>query len=95
MTKVEHCDEHIQTPREELLNAISHGLGLLMALASLPILVTIALRQGTVATVVGAVMFSSTMAVLYFASTAYHALPLRGPSAWNGEGSNDVTPAVR
>ena len=95
MTKVEHCDEHIQTPREELLNAISHGLGLLMALASLPILVTIALRQGTVATVVGAVMFSSTMAVLYFASTAYHALPLRGPFAWNGEGSNDVTPAVR
>jgi len=46
VTKVEHCDEHIQTPREELLNAISHGLGLLMALASLPILVTIALRQG-------------------------------------------------
>lgn len=67
--------QRIQTPREELLNAVSHGFGLLLALASLPILVAIAARQGTAATVVGAVLFSSTMAVLYFASTVYHALP--------------------
>jgi hemolysin III len=64
-----------QTPREELLNAVSHGFGLLLALASLPVLVVVAARQGTAATIVGAVLFSSTMAVLYFASTVYHALP--------------------
>jgi hemolysin III len=65
----------IQTPREELLNALSHGLGLILALASLPILVVIATRQGSVATVVGAALYGSTMVVLYFTSTVYHALP--------------------
>lgn len=64
-----------QTPREELLNAISHGLGLLLAIASLPVLVMVAARQGTAALIVGAVLFSSTMAILYFASMVYHALP--------------------
>jgi hemolysin III len=35
----------------------------------------VAARHGTAATVVAAVLFSTTMAVLYFASTLYHALP--------------------
>ena len=65
----------IQTPREELLNAVSHGLGLLLALVSLPALVVIAARRGTAATVVGAVLYGSTMVVLYLTSTVYHALP--------------------
>jgi hemolysin III len=65
----------IQTPREELLNALSHGLGLILALVSLPILVVIATRQRSVATVVNAALYGSTMVVLYFTSTVYHALP--------------------
>ena len=67
--------KRFQTPREELLNAISHGLGLILALASLPILVVVAARQETAATVVGAVLYGSTMVVLNFTSTVYHALP--------------------
>jgi hemolysin III len=67
--------ERIQSAREELLNAISHGVGLLLALVALPVLVVVAVRHGTAATVVGAVLFASTMALLYFASTVYHALP--------------------
>jgi hemolysin III len=67
--------KRLQTPREEFLNAISHGLGLILALASLPILVVVAARQGTAATVVGAVLYGSTMVALYFTSTVYHALP--------------------
>jgi len=68
----------LQTAREELLNAVSHGIGLVLAVAALPILVGVAGRQGHAAAVVGAVLFASTMAVLYFASTVYHALP-HGP----------------
>lgn len=71
--------KRLQTPREELLNAISHGLGLILALASLPILVVVAARQGTAATVLGAVLYGSTMVALYFTSTVYHALP---PGQW-------------
>jgi hemolysin III len=70
--------EGMQTPREELLNAISHGLGLILTLASLPILVVVAARQGSVATVVGAVLYGSAMVGLYFASTVYHAVPHGG-----------------
>jgi hemolysin III len=58
-----------------LLKALSHGLGLILALASLPILVAVAARRGTAATVTGAVLYGSTMVALYFASTVYHALP--------------------
>lgn len=64
-----------QTPREEWLNAISHGVGLLLALASLPVLVVVGARHGSAAFIVGAVLFSCTMVVLYFASMVYHALP--------------------
>ena len=40
-------DERPQTLGEEIANAISHGLGFLLAIASLPILVVMAVRHGT------------------------------------------------
>jgi len=65
-----------QTVGEEIGNAISHGLGALLAIASLPVLVVAAVRGGgTAADVAGAALFSSTAIVLYLVSTIYHALP--------------------
>jgi hemolysin III len=63
-----------QTFGEELANAVSHGLGFLLAAASLPILVVSAGERGA-AGVVGAVVFAVTMLLLYLASALYHALP--------------------
>ena len=40
-------EERPQTLGEEIANAISHGLGFLLAIASLPILVVMAARHGT------------------------------------------------
>jgi len=65
-----------QTFAEELANSVSHGLGFLLAVASLPILVVFAVQRGSAASVVGACVFSLTMMLLYFASTMYHALPM-------------------
>ncbi|TMH34602.1 MAG: hemolysin III family protein [Betaproteobacteria bacterium] len=65
-----------QTFSEELANCLSHGLGFLLAVASLPILVVFAAQRGSAASVVGACVFSLTMMLLYFASTMYHALPI-------------------
>ncbi|MEJ8826337.1 hemolysin III family protein [Variovorax humicola] len=65
----------IQTLGEEIANAISHGLGLLLALASLPILVYDAAQHGQAANIVGASLFAGTAIVLYLISTLYHALP--------------------
>jgi hemolysin III len=65
----------IQTLGEEIANAASHGLGLLLATASLPILVYNAAVNGQAANIVGASLFASTAIVLYLVSTLYHALP--------------------
>ncbi len=64
-----------ETPGEEIANIISHGVGLLASILALPILTTAALAKGETAQVVGAIVFATTMILLYLASTLYHALP--------------------
>src|SRR5690606_41563523 len=64
-----------QTLGEEIANAISHGLGCLLAIASLPILVHHAALRGDPAQVVAASVFAGTAILLYLVSTLYHALP--------------------
>jgi hemolysin III len=62
--------------REELANTLSHGLGLVGALAATPILIISAARNGTAANVVGGTVFGVSMVLLYLASTWYHAAPV-------------------
>lgn len=64
-----------QTLGEEIVNSVTHGIGLLLALCALPILVAAAVRRGDAANVVGANVFGATLVLLYLASTVYHALP--------------------
>jgi len=64
-----------QTFGEELANALSHGLGFLLAAASLPVLVMFSMQHGSAMNVVAASVFSATMMLLYFVSMLYHALP--------------------
>ncbi len=71
-----------QSLGEEIANAISHGAGCLLAIASLPILVLQAARHGEAADIVGASLFSSTMIVLYLVSAVYHALPVGNAKRW-------------
>lgn len=70
-----------QTLGEEIANAVSHGLGVLLAVAALPILVTRAATLGRETDVAGAAVFAATMILLYGTSTLYHALPR---SLWHG-----------
>ena len=66
-----------QSAGEEIANSISHAVGLLLAVAALPILVVSAVRNGTAAEVVGASIFGATMVLLYLTSTLYHAVTER------------------
>jgi hemolysin III len=69
-----------QTRHEERANALSHGLGLLLATASLPVVIEIATRgRGNV---LGAAVFCATMTLVFFASTVYHALPQGRAKDW-------------
>lgn len=60
---------------EEIANSVSHGVGLVAALAAAPFLVVHAVRRGGTGAIVGASVFAATVVLLYLASTLYHALP--------------------
>lgn len=64
-----------QSPAEEIANSLSHGIGLLAALAAMPVLIVAATRHGYAANLVGATVYGATMVMLYLSSTIYHALP--------------------
>jgi hemolysin III len=71
-----------QSRGEEIANALSHGVALLLAVAALPILVLGAARRGGAADVVAACLFAGTMILLYLISTLYHALPPGRAKRW-------------
>jgi hemolysin III len=72
----------VQTPREEIANAVSHGVGLLAALVGLPVLVVSAVQRGGAADVVGSAVFGAAMALLYLTSTLYHSAPIGETKKW-------------
>jgi hemolysin III len=67
--------ERPQSLGEEIANSVSHGIGLLAALVAAPFLVGGAARSGSASGIVGTSIFAGTLALLYAASTLYHALP--------------------
>jgi hemolysin III len=60
--------------KEEIANSVSHGVGVLLAVAAVPVLVVGAVRRGTAADIVGASVFGAAMVLMYLVSTLYHAL---------------------
>ena len=75
-------DTRTQTLHEETANALSHGVGFLLAAAALPVLVSFAARHGDRSSLIGACVFSLTMMLLYFASAVYHWLPRGRAKDW-------------
>ena len=71
-----------QSRAEELANSLSHALGFVLALASLPLLLGFAAQRANPLTAVALSVFSVTMMLLYGVSTAFHALPLGRAKGW-------------
>jgi len=69
-----HRGERSLSYGEELANSISHGLGLVLAIAAVPILVVAANRAGKTSFLVGVIVFAASMVLLYLASTLYHSI---------------------
>jgi len=65
-----------QSVGEEIANAVSHGVGLLLAVIAALVLVVAAVQRGKAAELVGASIFATTMVLMYLTSTLYHALPM-------------------
>jgi hemolysin III len=74
MSKARAFQERTQSPGEEIANSVSHGVGLLAAVAAAPVLVYSAVQSGSAARIVGAGVFAASTVLLYSISTLYHAL---------------------
>jgi hemolysin III len=59
---------------EEIANSITHGIGILLAIAALGILTAFAGAYGDVWHVVSVSIYSTTLVLLYTASTLYHSI---------------------
>ncbi|KZE63791.1 hemolysin D [Fictibacillus phosphorivorans] len=66
---------HVFSKREEIANAITHGLGVLLSVAVTSILLVFAVWKGTAVHIVSFAVFGGTMLALYTASTLVHAFP--------------------
>jgi len=62
------------TKGEEIANAITHGVGALLAIAGLVLLIVFSALQGSAWHISSFTIFGSTMVVLYIMSTLYHSL---------------------
>lgn len=69
------ADTHVYTKREEIANAITHGIGTLLSIAGLTLLIVFASLEGTAWHVVSFTIFGVTMLLLYTTSTLVHSFP--------------------
>jgi hemolysin III len=71
-------DAHLLTllmrTREELANTLTHGAGLLAALAGAALLIVFAALRADAWLIVGVSVFATSLVALYASSTAYHAV---------------------
>ena len=69
-----NASDNALEPREELANALTHGLGATAALAGGAVLITLAALYGDGWQLGGAIVFGICLLLLYIASTLYHAI---------------------
>jgi len=69
-------NERPQSLGEEIANSVSHGLGLVAALAAFPVLVVAARQRGDALGIAGVSVFATSMLLMYLTSTLFHALPV-------------------
>jgi hemolysin III len=67
--------DRIWSSREELSHALSHGAGAVASLVGGILLIGGALHSGSLANLIGAIIFSLSAVVLYTCSAMHHALP--------------------
>lgn len=60
---------------EELFNSISHGVGALLAIAGLVVGIVLAAIRSDAMSIVGIILYGSSLVILYTSSCLYHAFP--------------------
>lgn len=69
--------------KEEVANAISHGVGLILGIVGLVLLLVKAVdHQADALTITSMSIYGGSMIALFLASTLYHAIPYRRAKRW-------------
>lgn len=68
-------ETHTYTKREEIVNAVTHGVGVLLSIAALVLLVVNASMNGNPWHIVSVSIYGTTMIFLYLSSTMVHGMP--------------------
>ncbi|MDN4607649.1 PAQR family membrane homeostasis protein TrhA [Sporosarcina highlanderae] len=66
-----------KNPREELWNAITHGLGFLLSIPALVLLIIDGINHGTATAVVSFSIFGVSTLLLFLMSTLLHSMPVK------------------
>ncbi|MCF6136776.1 PAQR family membrane homeostasis protein TrhA [Pseudalkalibacillus berkeleyi] len=69
------ANTHTYTRKEEIVNAITHGIGVVFSLVALVLLVVMAALEGSAWHVVSFSIYGASMLILYTASTLVHSFP--------------------
>ncbi|MBM7693371.1 hemolysin III [Peribacillus deserti] len=69
------AETHVFSKKEELVNAITHGIGAILSIAALVFLIIFSASEGTVWHLVSFIIFGVTMLLLYISSTLVHSFP--------------------
>ncbi len=64
------------SPGEEIANSVTHGLGIVLAIAGLAVLTAFAARYGTALHVTACAIFGAALIVCYTTSTLYHSIQI-------------------
>ncbi|TWI53304.1 PAQR family membrane homeostasis protein TrhA [Halalkalibacter nanhaiisediminis] len=66
---------HTFSKGEEVANAITHGIGVVLSIAALVLLIVFSSLHGSALHIVSFTIYGVTMLLLYFSSTMLHSLP--------------------
>ena len=72
MEAVKDTDSDFTELRSEMVNAITHGIGILFCISGLPIITAIGANSGNIPGVVGATVYAFSFLLLFTFSTLYH-----------------------
>ncbi|AMM93435.1 hemolysin III family protein [Peribacillus sp. SIMBA_075] len=69
------ANTHVYTKKEEVVNAITHGVGVLLSIVALVFLIIFSVQKGSPWHVVISVIYGASMLLLYVSSTLVHSFP--------------------
>ncbi len=64
------------TKKEEILNGVTHGIGVIFGIVALTILLYLAIKKGSVSEVVGFSIYGACIILMFLSSTLYHSFTI-------------------